>query len=213
MTFQNLRRYLFVASIGCISFMIGFLVMHAFLKYIIGRGSGKLIIMTFAFCVTFIGIVPVLFYVRKSMKSLYLACIIALLFVGSLLIVHACIPLYFKIWFHLGIGSHWDSFFVERIHVHIYDALNYVVLALSFGLLSLSVLWKRKKYIPLITGLVFLGLMFSMAFPNILEIKNALIHETIQRGIFGGVLSVIVLQFYWQYTINYYKIIKEKLKK
>jgi hypothetical protein len=184
-----------------------------FFKYIIGRGSGKLIIMTFAFCVTFIGMVPVVTYLEKTLKAVYLASIIALLFVGSLLIVHACIPLYFKIWFHLGIGSYWDSFFVERIHVHIYDALTYVVLALSFGLISLSVLWKRKKSIPLITGLVFLGLMLSMALPNMLEITNALIHETVQRGIFGGVLSVTVLQFYWQYTINYYDIIKEKLKK
>jgi hypothetical protein len=154
--------------------------------------------------------VPVVTYIERSLKAVYLASIITLLFVGSLLIVHACIPLYFKIWFHLGIGSYWDSFFLERIHVHLYDTLTYVVLALSFGLLSLAVLWKRKKYMPLIIGLVFLGLMLSMALPNTLGIANALIHETVQRGIFGSVLSLVVVRFYWGNTINYCDIIREK---
>jgi hypothetical protein len=217
---ESMRKYVIVALIGCSSFILGYIGMYGFIKYVIGRGSGTFLIMAFNFCVTFLGVILMLFYMERSKKSISVACIIALLFMTSLRISRIFIPQYMIIHFHIDpiylwhrFYIDWNKLFIETFHVHIIDFLHYIVISIFFGLLSVPVLWKRKRYIPLIMGIMLLGLMLSLAIPNGLGLPGGWTHTIIGQGILGVLFSVIVVRFYWDHTINYYDSIGKLLKK
>lgn len=200
---QKLNEYIVVALIGIGSFILGYLAIFYIFRviYVPPRISP----FAFSLAAVFLGICPVMIYLRRSIESTVIGALISVLYTISLLVGLELRSMLMKPWLeYVGIGTYWEMLLLTTLHVHILDIIFYGLWSVVLGISILIFTDIQKRNVLLMICLFFLMLIVSMGVPNALEFGGTE-HEVIRRGIFGLCFSPLVKHFFYPYSWSLFR--------
>ena len=150
---QNAKEYLKIALIGGVSFAFGYLVAHFFYELFFYNLPTRFFHTIFDFITTSIGLLPIVLYMRRTMKSIRLIFLIAVIYTSSYQIAFLFWPYFWAYviaaYIPKIIGFYRYMEFLESgiLRGYVMPTFLTFLWSITFGIFSSVLTWHRKKNI------------------------------------------------------------------